>query len=769
MIKEGFIICENEYKEGFLNNLNGIYNYTFLTINELFKKLTFEVSKEGILKASLKFILKPEIIKNYINYLNYIDLFYDHPKLNYLKDIYDYLLKENMIIFDNNYKKYLKTRPITFLGYPKSNNNKYILSILDKEGYEYEFIESKKLDNIKRDVYVFNDIVDESRYVFNSIKKLLDNNISIENIKIVNYSNEYDFIFHRLENYYKIPINFNACKNILSTPISKCLLELVDKYDDYYKVIDELKKKFDNSLYFKRIISIINSYHLYNYDPKLTKDILIMELKNTKFDKTTYEDGIMLINLASPSIKDNDIVFVLGFNQGYVPPIYDDTDYLTDDILSKMNLDTSIDKNLEIENVIINNLNLNINYQISYKLNSPFNTYLKSSLVEDLDYKEIISNNTFGINESEDKIIYSNALDDYFKYGVIDELIKDKIYDVNYSSYDNKFKGINKDILDKYLPKTINLSYSALSNYSKCSFKYLLSNILKLDEFETNLSAHLGTYAHEILDLSYNEDFNYDNAKEKAIEKVLEKNKKELSNKEKFFLDSMDIIINKVIEFNNEHESNITKVKREFKIEIPYDNNKLIFKGFIDKLLIEENNKTYITIIDYKTGSDTISLDNIEDGFNLQLPTYIFMLKKSNEFDDFSIVGFYLNKISPKNYPNFILEGYTNSDEEINIHLDGFTYDKTDYVKSLKRNQDGSYNRYAKIISDEEMDLLAKAVEDYMLKTYENIRLGEFKINPKLIDGKSKSCDYCSFSDVCFKTEKDKVYLEKKNFLEDGE
>ena len=49
MIKEGFIICENSYKEGFLRGVNKIYDYTFLTLDELLKKITFDYSKESII------------------------------------------------------------------------------------------------------------------------------------------------------------------------------------------------------------------------------------------------------------------------------------------------------------------------------------------------------------------------------------------------------------------------------------------------------------------------------------------------------------------------------------------------------------------------------------------------------------------------------------------------------------------------------------------------------------------------------------------------
>ncbi|MBR3617690.1 MAG: hypothetical protein IKN46_03345, partial [Acholeplasmatales bacterium] len=244
MIKEGFIICENTYKEGFLSGINGFYDYTFLTMDELFKKLLFDVKKEGIIKISLKYNLKPEIVKEYIKYLKYINLFYDVPKLNFLKEIYEFLLSENMIIFDDKYKSYLKTKNITIAGYVHSKELDYLMKLLDNLGYKYEYIEGNKNETIKRDVYQFDDINDESRFIFNKIKELLDTDVSISNIKIANYNADYDFIFKRLENEYKIPINFSSDKNIMATPIARFIMSNIDKYNTYYEIIDELKNKY---------------------------------------------------------------------------------------------------------------------------------------------------------------------------------------------------------------------------------------------------------------------------------------------------------------------------------------------------------------------------------------------------------------------------------------------------------------------------------------------------------------------------------------------
>ena len=758
MIKEGFVICENTFKEGFLNGIEGFNDYTFLTLNELLKKLLFDVKKEGIVKVSLKYNIKPEIAKEYISYLKYIELFYDNSKLNYLKEIYNYLLNENMIIFDNGYKNYLKSRPISILGYIRSKEIDYVLNLLDKNGYKYDYIENKDNDVISRNVYEFDDIVDESRFVFDSIKRLLDSGVSIHNIKIANYSSDYDFIFHRLESFYKIPINFDSDKNIISLNICRYICDNINDFNDYYELIDMLKKKYGGSIYLKKIINIINSYHLYNYKPSETKDVLVMELKNARFDKVIYEDGIELVDLGSPSIKKDDYVFVIGFNQKYIPFIYDDSGYLDDNILGKMGLDTSYDKNVLGERVVINNLNLDINYCISYKLKSPFDSYLVSSLVSKMGYKIIDGDLSYGVNENEDSIIVGNRLDQYFKYGVMDN---DNICDVGYLTYDNKFNGISDENLKKYLPEVINLSYSTISNYAKCGFRYLMSSILYLDKFESGIDALIGVYCHRVLELCYKHD-DYDFIKNIAINELLRD--KELSHKERFFIDSMDTILSSVIEFNKEHEKNINDVKNEFKIEIKYDNDKLVFKGFVDKVLIENGESTYITIVDYKTGGDVPSLDNIEYGFNLQLPIYLFMIKKSNEFKNPIITGFYLQKIGPKDYPNFKLYGFTNSDLNVIKHIDDFN-DTSSYIRGLRKKKDGSLYSSCKVISDSEMDKLSLLVEEIMLNVYSNIREGKFEINPK-VDGKDNlGCAYCKFKDVCFVDENDKVKIKHSSFL----
>ena len=57
-------------------------------------------------------------------------------------------------------------------------------------------------------------------------------------------------------------------------------------------------------------------------------------------------------------------------------------------------------------------------------------------------------------------------------------------------------------------------------------------------------------------------------------------------------------------------------------------NIKVTFKGVIDKVLYkEEDDITYLVVIDYKTGTAGIDIKNMEYGLGMQLPIYLYLLK----------------------------------------------------------------------------------------------------------------------------------------------
>ena len=55
--------------------------------------------------------------------------------------------------------------------------------------------------------------------------------------------------------------------------------------------------------------------------------------------------------------------------------------------------------------------------------------------------------------------------------------------------------------INNFILPNMKLSYTSLKTYFECGFKFYLSRILKIDEFEETLSTKLGTIMHKYLEL----------------------------------------------------------------------------------------------------------------------------------------------------------------------------------------------------------------------------------------------------------------------------
>ena len=190
----------------------------------------------------------------------------------------------------------------------------------------------------------------------------------------------------------------------------------------------------------------------------------------------------------------------------------------------------------------------------------------------------------------------------------------------------------------------------------------------------------------------------------------------------------------------------------------------------------EIDGEIYAAIMDYKTGKDYITLDNVEDGFHLQLPSYMYLLSKSERFKGkrIHIIGIYLQKVNmialdnsidilSQREKSFRLQGFTINDPSLILKLDpGFN--KSDYIQSMMTLKDGSFGKYSKIITKDEEDELILKMDELIHKAKDGVMNADFKIAPKLINNKDKSCTFCKYKDICFKKYNDYVELEEKKF-----
>ena len=772
MLKEGFIICEEEEKRRILEE-NKMKNYIFMTPNIFSKNIYGVVKNEALFSLMEKYSLSYDLAKEYMKYIPYVsDKTYNHEKLDSLVSAKSYLKKMGLIEDNPLFSYRLNQFPITFLT---RNIKKEIQNIIPKLQEKTEVIllnkESKKL---KPNVYEYKSIIEECYGIMNEMKKLHQEGIPYQRMYLMNMSSNHEFIFKRLSKTYNIPIRFKPIRDITHTNFAKEFFNLLKEKESFSEIVTIV----ENSSYIKPLMALISDYSLEDKNPIDYIDFFKREFKNFKYEDTLYEDMVNVSDIVS--LGDKDYAFYMGFNQGISPKIYKDEEYLSDSLLQLLGLSTSIDRNIEERNNLIFFMENTKNLYISYPLKVQVKELYPSSLIQALDLKTYPKEAPLGYSMAEDNLRLSVYMSIYDKTKEISpELTFYNVDQIPYNTYDNKFKGISKSYMEERFKEnsSISLSYSTMKYYFECPFHFYCDNILKLSTFESTSATRLGTYSHAVLQDSYNNDFEFSKSTEKNLEEGIKDIELKDAIKDKFYFSQMNEILMDLISYNKRHEE-LSELKNVLCEEhIIYEEGNLKFHGFIDKLLYAEiDGEIYAAIMDYKTGKDYITLDNVEDGFHLQLPSYMYLLSKSERFKGkrIHIIGIYLQKVNmialdnnldkrEQREKSFRLQGFTLLDPALILKLDPF-YNKSDYIQSMMTTKNGSFGRFAKLLSEEQENDLIELVDVFIHQTRDGIMKAQFDIAPKRIKGNDVSCTFCKYKDICFKKYEDYVFLEEKKF-----
>lgn len=766
------IICSNNDKKNILkklNNINKLLPIKFINKKEFITSLTFFYDNKTIYYVTKKYNIKKSIASTYLDNLYYIEnKKYDNEKLDFLVNLKNDLENNNLLIKNNLFLKFIENKDVIFynLGYI----DKYLMNLINsiKPICNVKIVE-KENNNFEHNVYEFVNINDEIFFIASQICKLISDGININNIKLVCQDYDYYHYIKRIFKMYNIPVNINNEDSIYFTNVCKYLID--NFTSDLTHVINEMKSKFDLDLVSK-IIKVINNY-TFEEDKIKVKDLIIEDLRNTYINNEKYINAVEFINLNESN--EDDYVFLMGFNEKFVPKIYKDEDYLTDNEKKILNISTSIEKNKYEKKYTISLIKSIKNLTITFKLENTQNTFYPSGLINEMNLNVLHINNDYNYSNLANKIKLCSYLDRFYKYN---EENKDLAllynnYHLNYRTYDNTFKNIDSNLLNKLFNDNLKLSYSSMENYNECAFKFLITNILKLDVFEDNFAAFLGSLFHHILEIGLDKEINLDD----EVNKYLIESNKEFSNKDLFYIEKIkkDILLSLEVIKEQSKYSTLKNIKNENEFDVTFEGKfKTIFKGFIDKIIykiIDDN--IYVAIIDYKTYDIDAKMDLLKHGLKIQLPIYLYLVKKN--MPNAIIVGFYIQKVlalentyneteslMERKKKNLKLSGYSNSDGHI-IGLLDYNYKDSNVIKGLKVKNDGSYYQYSKVLSNEQMDEIYNDVENVIKNVINNIENGKFDINPKVYEEKNISCTYCKFKDLCYKTSKDEVTIEKED------
>lgn len=737
--KETLIICNDSDKNIILNR-NKLINIKTMNMKQFVSKYFFDYDEDAVLFIMDKYNVKYDIALVYINNLYYIeDKKYGIKKLDFLVEVKRELDNANLLKYNNLFKEYIKNIDIIVYGI---RLGKFFQWVLKDINYKYIGKEYKKYDH---KIYYFDTLEEEIEYVAFNICMLIDGGVSVSDIKLTNVDSSYYNTINRIFSLFGLRVNIPFKSLLSSFPYIKEFIEMY-KNNDLEYAINNIDKK--NKLY-DELISVINKYIKYN-----SKDLIIYKLENTTIDSYKYNNGIEIIDYLDYSCNDNQYIFMVGFNDGIIPNSYKDIDYITDNVKNMINEDMTKDKNMYLREDVLKAIYNIKNLIITYKLRDIKKTFYPSSLCS---YFEVIRGeiqDNISYSEVYNKIKLAKSIDDYIKYGYKNNNF-DSLYNnfkIDYNSYNNRYTKINR-IMDK-----LTLSYSKMQIYNKCAFRYYLTDILKLDIFEENFSTVIGSMVHYVMEKCLS---NNDMDTNKYVSLFLEGRK--LSNKEKFFLEKYKVCIGELLDqVLMEYEyGSFDNAMYEKKIDIDYGNN-VRFTGIIDKILYkEDNNKTYVALIDYKTGNDDISLKYINYGLNIQLPIYLYLSNYLN-FKNVLYSGFYLQKfnITDKDYR---LVGYSNSDRDILSVIDN-NFDNSKIIKGMKTLKSGAFSSYTKVLSNDDIENIKRITEEKINEVIDNIKNNKFDINPKVDGDKNIGCDFCKFRDICFVKNRDRVEIESVEY-----
>lgn len=350
--------------------------------------------------------------------------------------------------------------------------------------------------------------------------------------------------------------------------------------------------------------------------------------------------------------------------------------------------------------------------------------------------------------------------------------------------YTNLPEQINENNIKKLYGDTLHTTVSRLEQYKKCPFSFHLKYGLKLEEKqELQLkSIDTGTFMHNVIEQFFNTAENVKEMEEIDIKALVNKIiAEELQLSQNYIFNStakFRILTNRLkkvvlqaimflVEQLKTSDFNILKNEAEFKEGAEYppivldleDGKKVEITGKIDRIdLATSGGNKYIRIIDYKSSVKDINLNEVVNGLQIQLLTYLDSVTEIENVMPAGILYFALKdtllaqrglqdgELKQKLKEQFKMNGLILADINIIKMMDNkLESGASDTIPVyLKKEGDISTSR-SKVIKSKDFANLQKQVKKVILEMSREIFKGNINIKPYGED----TCKYCSYKSIC--------------------
>ena len=633
-------------------------------------------------------------------------------------------------------------------------------------------------------LYIFSDI---RRYVVDHYKKVNDVQVLIKDDADIYYVRLFSHLF-------KLPIYASYSINIISLP---GIREKINQIYSQKSFIFTEEENNDERL--KPLKEIIEHYELNEIkDFDYAYANLLEIVSSMSVNEMIDDKGIVITKRYS--INDKAMTYITNFQYGEFYKVYDDKNVLTDEEMKKVGCNPSYNKTKLDRRKKLNYIRYNRIPFLSRVEQHGNDALFDSQFIEDfaLDKQGLVVKEKINLEGYYTQEAHAIAVADHFDKQFV-------LFNVDeYRSYDHSFKGLSKPYItnDKKMWYVTNLE-----RYISCPYRYYLSNLLPIREQDDDFHIRaVGILIHKVFEHITHRDISFEDAFKEGREEYLKAMKCDGNNKKEeaylYALKKWTSLIYEVARDWFEH-ANIIDNPRDSEQAISFslkdrEGNRYNFKGRIDKIIWskdEQDNKTYYSIVDFKTGSESFVPDIVFLGQSSQLPIYYYAIENSLNKDGYTgggtFGGFYIQhnySISLKRFmANSGAKAYFHPNSIKNyIKLRGLGIGTPSYVRSIDdtgftktgipSSNGGTYVNPTGIkeidgednvtkIKDNDLNYnfldLVEDAKEALINNIHHILNNDFPIAPslsKIKDDKEEAdtdelvCSNCPYSDICYKS-----------------
>lgn len=616
-----------------------------------------------------------------------------------------------------------------------------------------------------------------------------------------------------------------------------------EKLDNKVKSYNSIEISDEYNTSYKLLVEVLDEMCLVFKDEKITfekyRDLLEVGLSSCELGKIpATQDQVVLGDTERTRSNKLKIVFVIGINDGTFPKANKVEGYLNDSDrellknsgieLAKDSIDSLYEEQFNIYRTLtIPEEKLFLSYSSSDKEGKSIRPSILIKKIKRIfpnlqEESDIIEKRYI---KSNDKATFEEALNIYKEYlegkEISDEwkeilryfYIKDSerfkralsgIY------YSNTAQDISGENIEKLYGNSLKTSVSRLENYRRCPFSFHLTYGLKLKEKEMiGIQAiDTGSFMHEVIDLFFKyideNEINIKQISDDDILKIVNKIIQELLETTRYYIFSSSAkfklltkrlkkvvyqsicyivyslkysdfsILGHEIEFSNTGKYNTIKLN--------VDNRNIEITGKIDRVdTAKLSDKQFVRIIDYKSSSKDIDMNQVLSGLQIQLITYLDAICDQTELEASGILYMGLidnvvknaknlseEEIENKIRNNFKMKGLILADISVVKMMDNKLQTGSSDIVPVYIGKDGTISeKKSSVINKEEFNKLQLRVKEIIKEISREILKGKIDIKPYNYNKKT-GCDYCKYKTICmFNTNikgNEYNYISKKQF-----